>query len=227
MHMHENKATSNTKHFPLITAKIKHLLKSNRAAVSADSTKRPDRGLITGCLQPELRVNKQLMWLDAPAKRKCKPGWVSLQIHPNITATWCCCVHRKKLPGHHPFRYTACHSQFDLWPRKVNYLVKHKRTHSSSFGSRQRLVRWSGQLRVTADRRTLVVSDRLGGGGGILSLSPVDCFCLSAIAYRTRQQHPPQLLHNHGYYRRSRCLRHHFSHQCLQRSGGSRVFDVS
>lgn len=36
---------------------------SNMAAVSADGTKRPDRGLITGCLQPEPAVNKKLMRL--------------------------------------------------------------------------------------------------------------------------------------------------------------------
>lgn len=40
---------------------------------------------------------------------------MSLQIHPNITSTSCCFVHRTKLPGHSLFGDTACHSQFDLW----------------------------------------------------------------------------------------------------------------
>lgn len=108
------------------------------------------------------------------------PGWASLQIHPNITSTSCIFVHRKQLPGHSLFRYTVCHSQFDLWPRKetiwwnTNVHVPRPRPAlsvlkwSAAGDSRQKDTggfwqtgRWWGDPFTVTSRLSLPVSDHI------------------------------------------------------------------
>lgn len=213
---HKNKATNNTKHLPSVTANITPLFISTAAAVSAYSLKRLNNRMFTAWTGDEA-TNVT----GRSSKKECKLASVSADPSKyNLNFMLLCSQDEASRP--------VCSGTQHVIPSLTSDSLKHKRANVPrpavlasiecagvvSCGWQQTEGHWW----FLTDWLVLL---------GIFSLSPVDCFYPSASAYHTRQSHPPQLLHNHGYYWLFGRLRHHFSHQCLQRSGGSSVFDVS